>query len=138
MTRDGAGIGTFSVARREAPSLCAPGIATSTGRSSCCGRPSWGLTAIYIATHGPAREFLLLSVQQNFERQLQWFVISAFVMGAILFTSARFIYKVAPWVYAVCIVLLAVTIVAGTVVNGASTSAPSGCRRARSRRWERC
>jgi rod shape determining protein RodA len=78
-----------------------------------------GLTAIYSATHGPAREFLLLSVQQNFDRQLQWFGISAFVMAAVLFTSARFIYRVAPFVYVACVVLLAVTVVAGTVVNGA-------------------
>ena len=80
---------------------------------------SVGLVAIFSATHGPAREFLLLSVQQNFERQVQWFAISAVVMVVILFTSARFIYRAAPWVYAACIALLAVTVVAGTVVNGA-------------------
>jgi rod shape determining protein RodA len=78
-----------------------------------------GLTAIYSATHGPAREFLLLSVQQNFARQVQWFAISAVVLIVTLLTSARFIYKATPWVYAVCISLLAVTVVAGTVVNGA-------------------
>ncbi len=80
---------------------------------------SVGLVAIYSATHGPAREFLLLSVQQNFDRQVQWFGISAFVMAVTLLTSARFIYRVAPWLYAVCLALLAATVVAGTVVNGA-------------------
>lgn len=79
-----------------------------------------GLTAIYSATHGPAREFLLLSVQQNFERQLQWFVVSAVAMGAILLTPARLIYRLALPAYVVCVILLAVTIVAGTEVNGAT------------------
>ena len=37
---------------------------------------SVGLVAIYSATHGPAREFLLDSVQQNFNRQLTFFGIS--------------------------------------------------------------
>ncbi|HLT47015.1 MAG TPA: rod shape-determining protein RodA, partial [Rubricoccaceae bacterium] len=78
-----------------------------------------GLVAIYSATHGPAREFLLLSVQQNFDRQLQWFAISGVVMLAVLFTSARFIYRAAPWIYAACIALLVATLAAGTVVNGA-------------------
>ena len=46
---------------------------------------SIGLTAIYSATHGPAAEFLLESVQRNFDRQLMWFGISAVVLAAILF-----------------------------------------------------
>jgi len=80
---------------------------------------SIGLTAIYSATHGPAREFLLLSVQQNFDRQLQWFLVSAVAMIAIVLMPARFIYRVAPWAYGITMALLAVTLVAGTVVNGA-------------------
>jgi rod shape determining protein RodA len=80
---------------------------------------SIGLTAIYSATHGPAREFLLLTVQQNFDRQLQWFGISAVVMLAILFTPARVIYRLTPWAYGACLLLLVATLVAGTVVNGA-------------------
>jgi rod shape determining protein RodA len=78
-----------------------------------------GLTAIYSVTHGPAREFLLDSVQQNFNRQLQWFGISAVAMTVILLTPARWIYRLAPWVYAVGVGLLAVTLVAGREVNGA-------------------
>lgn len=78
-----------------------------------------GLVAIYSATHGPAREFLLLTVQQNFDRQLQWFALSAVAMLTILFIPARLIYRLTPWVYGVCLVLLVATLVAGTVVNGA-------------------
>lgn len=79
-----------------------------------------GLTAIYSATHGPAREFLLLSVQQNFDRQLQWFGISAVLMGLILLTPSRVIYRMAVPAYVLCLGLLAVTIVAGREVNGAT------------------
>ncbi|MFN3595937.1 MAG: FtsW/RodA/SpoVE family cell cycle protein [Rubricoccaceae bacterium] len=78
-----------------------------------------GLTAIYSATHGPAREFLLLSVQQNFNRQVQWFVISAAVMGAVLLTPARLIMRLAPLAYAGGIGLLLATLALGEEINGA-------------------
>lgn len=80
-----------------------------------------GLIAIYSATHGPAREFLLESVQQNFERQLQWFGISALVMAAILFTSSRVIYRLAPLAYVVTTALLVAALVFGREVNGAKS-----------------
>ncbi|HYE95434.1 MAG TPA: rod shape-determining protein RodA [Rubricoccaceae bacterium] len=83
------------------------------------GLVSIGLTAIYSATHGPAREFLLLSVQQNFDRQLQWFVISAFVLTVILFTPARLIQRLALPAYAGGIALLLGALAFGTEVNGA-------------------
>jgi rod shape determining protein RodA len=78
-----------------------------------------GLTAIYSVTHGPAREFLLLSVQQNFDRQLQWFGISAVAMGTILLTPARWIHRLAVPAYVVGIALLLAALLFGREVNGA-------------------
>ena len=80
-----------------------------------------GLTAIYSATHGPAREFLLESVQQNFNRQLQWFGISAAVMGVILLFPARVLVKLAPVAYVFCLGLLGAALVFGREVNGAKS-----------------
>ncbi|WP_412062175.1 rod shape-determining protein RodA [Rubrivirga sp. IMCC45206] len=82
---------------------------------------SIGLIAIYSATHGPAREFLLESVQQNFNRQLQWFGISAVVMVVILLLPARFIVKLAPVAYVVCLGLLGAALAFGREVNGAKS-----------------
>ena len=80
-----------------------------------------GLTAIYSATHGPAREFLLLSVQQNFDRQLQWFGVCAALMLGILLTPARVVYRSAPFVYAFTTGLLVAALVFGREVNGAKS-----------------
>ena len=78
-----------------------------------------GLTAIYSATHGPASEFLLLSVQQNFDRQLLWFIISAVAMGAVLLIPARVLEKGAYPIYGFVLVLLVATLLFGREVNGA-------------------
>jgi rod shape determining protein RodA len=78
-----------------------------------------GLVAIYSATHGPAAEFLLESVQRNFDRQLMWFGISFGALLVILFIPARVIEKSAYPVYVVVIGLLLATLLFGRVVNGA-------------------
>ncbi len=80
---------------------------------------SIGLTAIYSATHGPAREFLLESVQRNFDRQLQWFGLSALAIGLLLLVPARLLVRMWPLVYAVCLGLLVAAILFGREVNGA-------------------
>ena len=80
-----------------------------------------GLTAIYSATHGPAREFLLDTVQQNFNRQAQWFGISSVVVIVILLLPARFIVRMAPIAYVVCLGLLAAALVLGREINGAKS-----------------
>ncbi len=80
-----------------------------------------GLTAIYSATHGPAREFLLESVQQNFNRQAQWFGISAGVLLVILLLPARLIVRLAPVAYVFCLGLLGAALVFGREVNGAKS-----------------
>ena len=78
-----------------------------------------GLTAIYSATHGPAREFLKDSVQQNFSRQLEWFAVSAGVMLVVLLLPARFIVRMAPLAYLFCIGVLVAAILFGREINGA-------------------
>ena len=78
-----------------------------------------GLTAIYSATHGPAREFLKDTVQQNFTRQAEWFAVSAVVMGIVLLLPARFIVRMAPVAYVFCVGLLVAALVFGREVNGA-------------------
>jgi rod shape determining protein RodA len=80
-----------------------------------------GLTAIYSATHGPAREFLLESVQQNFNRQLTFFGVSLVAMGIILLLPARFIVKAAPAAYVFCLGLLVAALAFGREVNGAKS-----------------
>ncbi|HLA63048.1 MAG TPA: FtsW/RodA/SpoVE family cell cycle protein [Rhodothermales bacterium] len=78
-----------------------------------------GLTAIYSVTHGPASEFLLLTVQKNFERQAMWFGISAFAMLVILLLPARWLFRLAVPAYIVGVGLLASAILFGHEVNGA-------------------
>ncbi len=82
---------------------------------------SIGLTAIYSTTHGPAAEFLLESVQRNFNRQAMWFGISAFVFLAILLIPARVIEKGAWAAYVVSLGLLAAALFFGQEVNGAKS-----------------
>lgn len=80
---------------------------------------SIGLTAIYSSTHGPAAEFLLESVQRNFDRQLMWFGVSFVMMVVILLIPARVIEKSAYPVYLAVLGLLVATLLFGRVVNGA-------------------
>ena len=80
-----------------------------------------GLVAIYSATHGPAREFLLESVQQNFNRQFQWFMISTVVLIVVLLLPAKFIVRMAPLAYGVCLLLLVSALMFGTEINGAKS-----------------
>ena len=82
---------------------------------------SIGLVAIYSATHGPAKEFLLESVQQNFSRQLTFFGVSVAALVIILLLPARFIVRMAPVAYVVCLGLLAAALAFGREVNGAKS-----------------
>lgn len=78
-----------------------------------------GLTAIYSTTHGPASEYLLESVRQNFERQLMWFVICATGIGIALMLPVRFYQKIAYPAYIFCLGLLVAALLFGREVNGA-------------------
>ncbi|NBC17203.1 MAG: rod shape-determining protein RodA [Bacteroidetes bacterium] len=78
-----------------------------------------GLTAIYSTTHGPASEYLLESVRQNFERQLMWFVICATGVGIALMLPVRFYQKIAYPAYVFCLGLLVAALLFGREINGA-------------------
>ncbi len=80
-----------------------------------------GLTSIYSATHGPAREFLLESVQQNFNRQLQLLAVSVVAMVIILLLPARVLVRLAPVAYVFCLGLLGAALAFGREVNGAKS-----------------
>ena len=80
-----------------------------------------GLVAIYSATHGPAREFLLESVQQNFNRQAAFLGVSVVAMAIILLVPARVLLRLAPLAYVFCLGLLGAALVFGREVNGAKS-----------------
>ena len=80
-----------------------------------------GLTAIYSATHGPAAEFLLDTVQKNFQRQAMWFGISGTVMAIILLIPATTIHRLSFVGYAITTGLLVAALVFGREVNGAKS-----------------
>ncbi|HEX9658839.1 MAG TPA: rod shape-determining protein RodA [Rhodothermales bacterium] len=79
----------------------------------------FGLVAIYSATHGPASEFLLLTVQNNFSRQLVWACVSFGVMLVILLLPARFFQTMAYPAYAMCMLLIVAALLFGREINGA-------------------
>ena len=79
----------------------------------------FGLVAIYSATHGPASEFLLLTVQNNFSRQLLWAGISFGVMLVILLLPARFFQTMAYPAYAMSMMLIVAALLFGREINGA-------------------
>lgn len=78
-----------------------------------------GLLAIYSTTHGPAREFLLETVQHNFDRQLQWFGVAALVLLIVLLVPARFLVRLAPVIYLGGVGLLVAALLFGREINGA-------------------
>jgi len=80
-----------------------------------------GLLAIYSATHGPASEYLLLSVQQNFERQLTWAIISLIAMAVVLLFPVKFYQAIALPAYGVTLLLLVIALFLGREINGAKS-----------------
>ena len=78
-----------------------------------------GLVAIYSTTHGPAAEYLPLSVQHNFRRQLVWGLICLGSIFGALFFPVRFFQRAAYPIYAVTTLLLVVTLLFGEEVGGA-------------------
>lgn len=79
----------------------------------------FGLVAIYSTTHGPASEYLLDTVKRNFQRQLQWVGISAFVVFVCMLIPARAFRNLSYLAYAFGLVLLVVTLFIGREINGA-------------------
>ncbi len=80
---------------------------------------SIGLAAIYSTTHGPASEFLLISVQNNFTRQFMWLGVCLIVSALILTLPIRFYQYGAYPIYGLVVAMLVLALVSGHEVNGA-------------------
>jgi len=78
-----------------------------------------GLLAIYSTTHGPASQYLLESVRQNFERQLLWAGICTFGIIIALLLPVRFYQKAAYPIYVFTLLLLVAALLFGREINGA-------------------
>ena len=82
---------------------------------------SVGLVAIYSATHGQAEDFLLESVQQNFERQCLWLAICASGLTVALLIPVQWYQSLAFPVYAASLLLLLAALFFGREVGGAKS-----------------
>jgi rod shape determining protein RodA len=80
-----------------------------------------GLVAIYSTTHGPAAEFLPVSVRSNFYRQAAWIGICLTGMVLALFLPVRFYQKAAYFIYAASVLSLVAALVFGREINGAKS-----------------
>ena len=78
-----------------------------------------GLVALYSYTTGPANEYLLDSVKQNFNRQMLWGIICLFGIGFTLLLPVRFFQSMAYPLYFVMLGLLVMALIFGHEVNGA-------------------
>ena len=78
-----------------------------------------GLIAIYSATHGDAQEYLLNTVQRNFQRQITWLVICAVALSVIMLLPIRLFIRLTPWIYLASMALLVIALVFGREVSGA-------------------
>lgn len=80
-----------------------------------------GLLAIYSYTNGPASEFMLDSVKQNFYRQLMWAGICLMGLLIALLLPVRFYQNAAFPIYVLTMLLLVGALVLGREVNGAKS-----------------
>ena len=80
-----------------------------------------GLVAIWSTTNGPASQYLLESVRQNFWRQLTWVCVSFAVIFTCLMLPVRFFQKAAYPVYLTTLLLLVAALLFGREVNGAKS-----------------
>lgn len=80
---------------------------------------SIGLIAVYSSTHGPASEYLLDSVRQNFNRQLVWALLCVIGMGISFMLPVRFYQNIAYPLYVLSLILLLAALFGGHEVNGA-------------------
>ena len=78
-----------------------------------------GLVALYSSTHGQATEYLLDSVQLNFDRQMLWAGICAVGIGIALLLPVRFYQNLAYPLYVLSLILLLFALIWGQEVNGA-------------------
>lgn len=82
---------------------------------------SIGLVAIYSTTNGPASQYLLESVRQNFWRQLTWALVSLAGVTVCLMLPVRFFQKAAYPIYLGTLFLLVAALLFGHEVNGAKS-----------------
>ncbi|MDR9419711.1 rod shape-determining protein RodA [Gracilimonas sp.] len=80
-----------------------------------------GLIAIYSATQGPVSEFLPTYIQDNFLKQSIWILMSLTALISILFISPRTFVQLSYALYGVGIILMILTLVFGTEINGAKS-----------------
>ena len=78
-----------------------------------------GLIAIYSATHGDAQEYLLNTVQRNFQRQIIWLCICVGALSVIMLLPIRLFIRLTPWIYLASMALLVIALVFGREVSGA-------------------
>ena len=78
-----------------------------------------GLIAIYSATHGDAQEYLLNTVQRNFQRQIMWLFICVGALSVIMLLPIRLFIRLTPWIYLASMALLVIALVFGREVSGA-------------------
>ncbi|MXX59405.1 MAG: rod shape-determining protein RodA [Rhodothermaceae bacterium] len=78
-----------------------------------------GLIAIYSATHGDAQEYLLNTVQRNFQRQIVWLFICVGALSVIMLLPIRLLIRLTPWIYLASMALLVIALVFGREVSGA-------------------
>jgi rod shape determining protein RodA len=81
----------------------------------------FGLIGIYSATQGPVSEFLPAYIQNNFFKQLAFVVVSVLVMIGTQFVSPRAFMQLSYLVYILGILLMILTLLFGTEVNGAKS-----------------
>lgn len=77
-----------------------------------------GLAAIYSATQGPVSQFLPEYIQNNFFKQAVWVALSIVILVATQFISPRTFQGGAYLFYAVCILLMIITLFFGVEVSG--------------------
>ena len=78
-----------------------------------------GLIAIYSTTHGSAQEFLLNSVQRNYERQFLWLGICSVGLIITLLVPVRTLIQFTPIIYCASIGLIILALLTGREVGGA-------------------
>lgn len=81
----------------------------------------FGLIAIYSATQGPVSEFLPDYIQNNFYKQLGFVVISVLLMIGTQFVSPRTFMQLSYLLYLIGVVLMILTLIFGTEINGAKS-----------------
>lgn len=78
-----------------------------------------GMVAIYSATQGPVSQFLPEYIQVNFWKQLIAFGIAVVVLVGMQFFDPRNFQEGSYLFYAVCVLLMILTLIFGREVNGA-------------------